>query len=86
MSESGARAALHLYRRLLRYGQNLQLTDQTYYLRRVKGEFRRNRQLTDPVQIDFHLKVHFRAIIFQKVLNNFHFQKGEALLTNHRII
>lgn len=63
MSDAGARAALQLYRRLLRYGQNLQLTDQTYYLRRVKGEFRRNRKLTDPVQIEFSLKV----IVFHKV-------------------
>lgn len=57
MSDSGARAALQLYRRLLRYGQNLQLTDQTYYLRRVKKEFRQNRQLTDPAVIEFSLKV-----------------------------
>lgn len=57
-SELGSRAALHLYRRLLRYGQNLQLTDQTFYVRRVKKEFRRNRELTDPVQIEFNLKVY----------------------------
>lgn len=68
MSELGARAALHLYRRLLRYGQNLQLTDQTYYLRRVKGEFRRNRQLTDPEQIAFSLKVQFYFLAKLKLL------------------
>lgn len=50
-------AALSLYRRLLRYGQQLQFTDQTYFNRRIRSEFRRNRIETDPAAILFCLKV-----------------------------
>lgn len=87
MSELGTQAALHLYRRLLRYGQKLQLTDQSYYLRRVKKEFKLNRQLTDPVQIEFNLKVQPYNFTSNKIfILRIFSKKGEALLTNHRII
>lgn len=56
-AESSARTALNLYRRLMRYGQQLELTDKSYYNRRVRKEFRRNRDETDPAAVQFQLKV-----------------------------
>lgn len=55
--ESSARTALNLYRRLLRYGQQLQLTEKSYYNRRIRSEFRRNRAETDPTAVQFCLQV-----------------------------
>lgn len=56
-TDLGTRTALNLYRRLIRYGQQLQLTDKEYYFRRVKGEFRRNRSQSDPAAVQFSLMV-----------------------------
>ncbi|XP_026275135.1 MIEF1 upstream open reading frame protein isoform X2 [Frankliniella occidentalis] len=47
---------LQLYRSLIRYGQNLQLTDKQYYLRRVREEFRANKDLQAPEKIEFMFK------------------------------
>lgn len=71
-AESSARTVLSLYRRLIRYGQQLQLTDKPYYQRRVRSEFRRNRDLTDPVAIDFSIKVILATIhvAHHKLLND----------------
>ena len=40
-------AALSLYRQLMRYSQNLQLTDQGYFSRRIRLEFQKNRNIKD---------------------------------------
>ncbi len=48
---------LQLYRSLIRYGQSLKLTDQRYYLRRVREEFRANKDLKAPEKIEFMYKV-----------------------------
>lgn len=90
-AESGARTALNLYRRLMRYGQQLKLTDTAYYNRRVRKEFRRNRSESDPAKIQFQLMVRqisqippsdIRAWIKMTHI----FQKGEALLNNRRVL
>lgn len=60
-AEATARTALNLYRRLLRYGQQLQITDKAYYNRRIRSEFRRNRAETDPSAVQFNLRVNIRS-------------------------
>lgn len=54
---SGSRVALNLYKRLIRYGQQLKLTDADYYLNRVRSEFHRNKKLKIATEIEFSLKV-----------------------------
>lgn len=53
---------LRLYKHLIRYGNQLQLTDKNYFLGRIRREFREGRELNDPVQIAFNFKVN--TIIF----------------------
>lgn len=60
MSEQGARLALNLYKRLLRYGQQLQLTDRDYYANRIRSEFYQNKNLKLENEIEFSLKVGVR--------------------------
>lgn len=52
------RKIILLYRDLLRYGKNLQLTDKDYFMTRVKNEFKQNKTLEDPAEIEFQYKVH----------------------------
>ncbi|XP_052902498.1 MIEF1 upstream open reading frame protein [Anopheles moucheti] len=47
------RLVLSLYRDLLRYGAQLQYTDQEYFLGRIRREFRQSASLTDPKEIEF---------------------------------
>ncbi|KAK3909241.1 hypothetical protein KUF71_003840 [Frankliniella fusca] len=47
---------LQLYKSLIRYGKNLKLTDQKFYLRRVREEFRANKDLQAPEKIEFMYK------------------------------
>ncbi|XP_049292629.1 MIEF1 upstream open reading frame protein [Anopheles funestus] len=47
------RLVLSLYRDLLRYGTQLQHTDQEYFLARIRREFRQSASLTDPKEIEF---------------------------------
>ena len=50
-------AASHLYRKLLRYGRQLQYTDKEYYFNRIRQEFQENRHLTEAKDIEFVFKV-----------------------------
>lgn len=50
---------LKLYKDLLRYGQNLKLTDKDYFCKRIRGEFRKNRDLTEQSAINFNFEVRF---------------------------
>ncbi|OWF39465.1 hypothetical protein KP79_PYT19865 [Mizuhopecten yessoensis] len=43
--------ALSLYRALIRKGHTLRLTDKDFYLKRVRKEFEKNRNLADEAQI-----------------------------------
>uniref|UniRef100_A0A8W7Q4C5 Complex 1 LYR protein domain-containing protein n=1 Tax=Anopheles coluzzii TaxID=1518534 RepID=A0A8W7Q4C5_ANOCL len=54
---STKRLVLSLYRDLLRYGAQLQHTDQDYFLNRIRREFRQSASLTDPKEIEFCYKV-----------------------------
>ncbi|XP_034106138.1 mitochondrial ribosome and complex I assembly factor AltMIEF1 [Drosophila sulfurigaster albostrigata] len=47
---------LRLYKHLIKYGNHLTLTDKNYFLGRVRHEFRENRELTNPLQIEFNFK------------------------------
>ncbi|XP_050431838.1 MIEF1 upstream open reading frame protein [Adelges cooleyi] len=44
---------LKLYKELLKYGSNLKLTNKNYYQRRIKEEFKQNKLLSDPKEIQF---------------------------------
>lgn len=48
---------LQLYRQILRYGQQLKLTDKEYFKGRIRDEFKRNRLLTNSEEITTHFKV-----------------------------
>lgn len=50
---------LKLYKDLLRYGQQLRLTDKAYFCGRIKKEFKKNKSLTDPSDIQFNFEVIF---------------------------
>lgn len=91
---------LNLYKNLLRYSNNLKLTDKDYYLKRVRKEFQQNRELNDPEKVLFSFKV-FLTIAFKNVkcyfmcvysfplykfYNIYFFQRGEALLKNQKVI
>jgi hypothetical protein len=43
--------SLSLYRSLLRYSRQLQFTDRSYFLRRVRTEFDANRNIADAAKI-----------------------------------
>lgn len=47
---------LQLYRHLIRYGNQLQLTDKTYFKNRIRGEFRKYKDLEKAEEIEFNLK------------------------------
>lgn len=48
---------LRLYKHLIRYGNQLQLTDKSYFLGRVRREFRENSKETEVQKIQFSFKV-----------------------------
>lgn len=48
---------LNLYKQLVRYGKQLTFTDKSYYLKRIRTEFRKNQFLEKPEEIDFNFKV-----------------------------
>lgn len=45
---------LRLYKDLLRYSSRLQFTDKSYYLKRVRTEFRSNQSLSKSEDIQFY--------------------------------
>lgn len=48
---------LKLYKDLLRFGQQLELTDKKYYYNRIKKEFTKNKNLSDEADINYNYKV-----------------------------
>lgn len=48
---------LRLYKNLLKYSDQLQFTDKSYYVNRIKDEFRTNKSLTKSEEIEFNFKV-----------------------------
>ncbi|XP_055324369.1 MIEF1 upstream open reading frame protein [Sitodiplosis mosellana] len=56
MNAATSREVLQLYRKLLRYGQELKFTDQTYFRKRIRKEFRLNKDLQSSADIEFNIK------------------------------
>lgn len=57
---------LKLYKDLLRYGQELTLTDKEYYRRRIRSEFRKNKTLEDETDITYAFEVIYTYfVVFQ---------------------
>lgn len=75
---SGSRVALNLYKRLLRYGNQLQLTDKDYYLNRVRSEFHRNKKLKLDKEIEFSLNViiTYPFLVICIIIPVFYFRKA----------
>ena len=48
---------LRLFKQLLRYSNTLRYTDRDFYLSRVRHEFNKNKQLTDPKDVHFFYQV-----------------------------
>lgn len=57
MLQPSKQQVLRLYKHLIRYGNQLQLTDKSYFLGRVRREFRENREETELHKIEFYFKV-----------------------------
>lgn len=68
MNAATSREVLQLYRKLLRYSQELKFTDQSYFRRRVRKEFRLNKDLQSESDIEFSIKV-FPEFKIQKIYN-----------------
>ena len=47
MNLSNRSKVISLYRLLLRYSENLKLTDKSYFCYRIRGEYNKNKNLTD---------------------------------------
>lgn len=48
---------LKLYKDLLRYGQQLKLTDKDYFCDRIRSEFHKNKSLTEESEINYNFEV-----------------------------
>ena len=48
---------LGLYKNLIRYGNQLKLTDKKFVLRRIRKEFREHKSLTESKAIEFNYQV-----------------------------
>jgi len=59
MSAPSRSQVLNLYKKLLRYSQNLQFTEKEYYLRRIRQEFL-NSKTSSAEDAAFQLKVRDR--------------------------
>lgn len=99
MNASTTRQAIQLYRKLMRYSNELKFTDQEYFRQRIRKEFRRNKNLESATDIEFNIKVRFclfcRTSInlnletfhnLKIILDWFYFQKGEALLQRKSVV
>lgn len=65
MNNIGNNRILKLYKDLLRYGQELTLTDKSYYYRKIREEFKKNKNLQDTSEINNKFEVSlFNATIF----------------------
>jgi hypothetical protein len=79
--------ALQLYKKLLRYSENLKFTDKGYFLNRVRAEYQQNRNLILPDVIAHCIKVEqFLYVSNIKFFYRFPFQRGEALITRNRVL
>ncbi|XP_015521436.2 mitochondrial ribosome and complex I assembly factor AltMIEF1-like [Neodiprion pinetum] len=59
---------LRLYKDLLRYGQNLRYTDQELFKNKIKGNFRRSKDLSDVKDIEFQLQKGFQLLKDKRVI------------------
>lgn len=59
MLQPSRQQVLRLYKHLIRYGNQLQLTDKSYFLGRVRREFRDNSNEIEQDKINFCFKVRF---------------------------
>lgn len=71
MSAPAKLQILKLYKDLLRYGQQLHLTDKQYYINRIQKEFAKNRELIDVADINYNFKVCNNMYTFLLNLNLF---------------
>lgn len=69
MLQPSKQQILRLYKHLIRYGNQLQLTDKNYFLGRIRREFKEGRTLNDPLQIEFNFKVRKLLLILVIVMN-----------------
>ena len=57
---------LSLYRAILRQGRRqIKFTDLSYFRRLVRGEFEKNRHETNPVEVNFQIKVNFMPALYR---------------------
>lgn len=57
MNTATNQQVLRLYKHLLKYGKQLKLTDKTLFSKRVRKEFKENKNLTSAEEITFNFKV-----------------------------
>lgn len=57
MNSVGKLQVLNLYKNLLRYSQQLKYTDKEYFARRIKKEFKQNKNLEGEEEIIFNFQV-----------------------------
>lgn len=67
---------LKLYKQLLRYGQQLHLTDKKYYQQRIVNEFKKNKDLDKKEDINFHFQASF---IIKLILCESYFWVGKPV-------
>ncbi|KAG5890123.1 hypothetical protein JTB14_027790 [Gonioctena quinquepunctata] len=56
MTKVGPQLVLKLYKDLLRYGENIYLTDKSYFQKRIKKEFKKNRTVSDEHEIIYNFE------------------------------
>lgn len=54
MSTPSRGQVLQLYRALLQYGRTLELTDQDYFMHRIRKEFKNNKNVVNPTDVKFY--------------------------------
>lgn len=54
---------IRLYKDLLRYGQELKHTDKQYFYKRIRKEFKNNKVLANPEEVQFNYQVLFLTFI-----------------------
>ncbi|CAL7941651.1 unnamed protein product [Xylocopa violacea] len=59
---------LKLYKDLLRYGENLKYTDKTYFRRRIRQSFKKNKDLVDQTEINFQFQKGQKFLENQRVV------------------
>lgn len=69
MNAPTSRQVLQLYRNLMRYSKELKFTDQKYFQKRVRKEFKLNKDLTSEADIEFNIKVNNIFYNFFFILN-----------------